>query len=264
LEVAGVVAEIGQSVSDLRVGDRVCALVTGGGYAEICAAPAVQVLPIPETWSVTEAATLPENMFTVYDMLVRRMHLSMGETVLIHGGAGGIGSTAVMLSRALGAIPIVTAGSEAKCAAARAFGAEHVIEYKVVDFVEAVREYTDGRGVDAILDVVGGEYLARNVEALAIEGRIGMLAAQGGATSALDLSKFLPKRASIHSAAMRSRSAHLKGEIARDLLRHVWPLLPNKSPIQAVIDGVYSLESACDAHARMESGEQIGKIVLTI
>jgi NADPH:quinone reductase len=264
LEVAGVVAEVGASVSGYGKGDRVCALVAGGGYAEMCAAPAVQVLPIPETWSAIEASTLPENIFTVYDMLVRRMRLGVGETILIHGGTSGIGSTAVMLSRALGAIPIVTVGSEKKCAAALAFGAQHAIDYKSSDFVAEVKLFTDGRGVDAVLDIVGGDYLGRNLDALAVEGKIGMLAAQSGAASELPVGKLLYGRATIFGASMRARSTALKGEIARDLLRHVWPLLPAKSPIQAIVDSTYPFERAAEAHARMESSEHIGKIVLTV
>lgn len=265
LEVAGSIAAVGAAVDDeWCVGDRALALVAGGGYAELCVAPAVQALPIPDVWTAVEAATLPENLFTVYDMLVRRMKLSVGETVLIHGGAGGIGSMGVMVARALGAIPIITAGTERKCAAALALGAHHAIDYRQHDFVEESVRFTGGRGVDVVLDTVGGSYLNRNVEAIAIEGRIGMLATQGGATAQLDIGKLLPKRATLHTAVMRARSPALKGEVARDLRRHIWPLLPNKAPIQAVIDRTYPLDQAADAHRRMESGDHIGKIVLTV
>ncbi len=264
LEVAGVAAEVGAGVTDICAGDRVCALLAGGGYAEYCAAPAVQVLPIPDTWSAVEAATLPENLFTVYDMLVRRIRLKLGETILIHGGTSGIGSTAIMLSRALGALPIATAGTDEKCAAALAIGAAHAINYKGSDFVAGVKEFTGGREVDAVLDIVGGSYINRNLDCLAFDGRLGMLATQGGSKGEIDLTKMLPRRISIHTASMRARSPQLKGEIARELLRHVWPLLPAKAPIQAIIDSTFPLEQASLAHARMEDGVHIGKIVLTV
>lgn len=211
-----------------------------------------------------EAATLPENLFTVYDMLARRMHIGPGETVLIHGGTSGIGSMAVMLCRAIGAIPIVTAGSQEKCAAALAFGARHAIDYKTSEFVGEVAVFTNGRGVDAVLDIVGGEYLARNLDALADEGKIGNLSAQSGPKSEIDMGKLLKKRVTIFGASMRVRSPALKGEIARDLQRHIWPLLPAKSPIQPIIDRVFRLEDAPAAHRRMESSAHIGKIVLKI
>ncbi len=263
LEAAGVIAEVGSAVRGFKIGDRVCALMTGGGYAEYAAVPAVQALPIPDTWSAVEAATLPENMFTVYDMLALRVNLKMGETVLIHGGTSGIGSTAIMLARALGAIPIATAGSQEKCAAALAIGALHAIDYKTTDFVEEVKTFTGGKGVDAVLDIVGGDYLGRNIDSLAPDGRIGMLAAQGGPKAELVIGKLLMKRVSLYGAGMRARSPELKGEIARSLSAHVWPLLPNKSPIRAIVDSTFPFAQATEAHRKMESSQHIGKIVLT-
>lgn len=264
LEIAGVIAEVGAGISEIALGERVCALVAGGGYAEYCVAPVQTVLPIPETWTAAEAATLPENLFTVYDMLVTRVGLAMGETVLIHGGSGGIGSMAIMLARALNAIPITTAGSEAKCAACLAFGATHAINYKTHDFVHEAKQFTEQRGVDAILDIVGGDYVMRDIEALAPDGRIGMLAYQASGVAELAISKLLKKRASIHGAGMRPRSAELKGAITRALRAHVWPLLSAKETIRPIIDSTYPIDQAAAAHVRMEEGAHIGKIVLTM
>ena len=261
MDCAGMIAEVGAGVGDWKIGDRVCALVAGGGYAEYCAAPAVQLLPVPDGWTMTEAATLPENMFTVYDMLIARLRLSLGETVLVHGGTSGIGYTAIMLARAVGAIPFATAGSDEKCSACLTFGAKAAVNYKTQDFVSEVKSITDGCGVDVILDMVGGDYLPRNLDAVAVEGRIGHLQ-PGTAPATLDLRKLMAKRAAIFASGMRTRTSDEKGEIARALLKHVWPLLPARSPIRPIIDTVFPLEQAAQAHERMESGEHIGKIVL--
>ncbi len=262
LDVAGTIDSVGSRVHDYRPGDRVCAILTGGGYAEFCAAPAVQVLPIPRGWTGVEAATLPENMFTVYDNLITRAGLRRGETVLIHGGTSGIGSTAIMLSRAWGAVPLVTAGSAKKCDACLSFGAAHAIDYRETDFVAEVKRITNGRGVDVVLDLVGGGYLERNVESLATEGRLSIVATQGGRTGQLDIGKLMQKRAKVMGSTMRARTAAEKGEIAQRLLRDVWPMLPAKNPIRPVIDSTFPLAEARLAHQRMESGEHIGKIVL--
>ncbi len=263
LDVAGTIDSLGPGVEGWRPGDRVCAILTGGGYAEFCAAPAVQVLPIPEGWTTIEAATLPENMFTVYDNLITRAGLVRGETVLIHGGTSGIGSTAIMLSRAWGAIPIATAGSQKKCEACLGFGAAHAINYKETDFVAEVKRLTAGRGANVVLDLVGGPYLEKNVDALATEGRLSIVATQGGRTGQLDIGKLMRKRCRVVASTMRARSAEEKGEIARRLLRDVWPLLPAKDPIRPILDSTFPLKDARLAHERMESGEHIGKIVLT-
>lgn len=264
LEAAGLIDSVGHNAQSWRPGDRVCAILTGGSYAEFCVAPAVQVLPIPNGWTPAEAATLPENMFTVYDNLITRGGLARGETVLIHGGTSGIGSTAIMLSRAWGATPIATVGSSAKCAACLSFGAAHAINYKETDFVAEVKRLTGGRGVDVILDLVGGAYLGRNIESLAPEGRLSIVAIQGGRSGQLDLASLMQKRARILASTMRVRTPQQKGEIAKLLLRDVWPMLPAKNPIRPIIDSRFPLADARLAHERMERGEHIGKIVLLV
>lgn len=262
LDVAGTVSAVGSAVSKWHIGDRVCAILAGGGYAEFCAVPSCQVLPIPEGWSAAEAATLPENLFTVYDNLITRAGLKRGEWVLIHGGSSGIGSMAVMLSRLWGATPIATAGTAEKCQACLNFGAEHAINYKQADFVEEVHRLTSGRGVDAVLDMVGGPYLQRNVDALATEGRIALIAVQGGPRGELDIPKLMSKRGRIAASSLRTRSPEQKGAIAEALFRDVWPHLPSKQYIRPVIDSTYPLRDARLAHERLEGGEHIGKTVL--
>lgn len=264
LDVAGRVDSLGPGVSGFHPGDRVCAILAGGGYAEYCSVPAAQVLPIPEGWSAVEAATLPENLFTVYDNLITRAGLRRIETVLIHGGSSGIGTMAIMLSRAWGAIPIVTAGSDEKCAACLKVGAEHAINYKQADFVAETKRLTRDAGADVILDMVGGAYLQRNVEALAKEGRMTTIATQGGRTGELDLAKLMMRRGRLMGSTMRARTPEEKGEVAQGLLRDIWPLLSAKKTIRPIIDSVFPLADARLAHERMESGSHVGKIVLTI
>ena len=262
LDVAGTIASMGASVTNWKPGDRVCAILTGGGYAEYCPVPALQVLPIPPGWTATEAATLPENIFTVYDNLVTRAGLHRGQTLLVHGGTSGIGSTAIMLGRAWGAIPIATARTSEKCDACRSLGAELAINYSDLDFVSEGKRFTRDRGVDVILDLVGGPYLDRNLDALATEGCLSIVATQGGRTGALDIGKLMQKRARIIGSTMRARSPQQKGEVANKLLRDVWPLLPAKNPIRPLIDQVFPLADARLAHQRMQEGDHIGKIVL--
>jgi NADPH:quinone reductase len=262
LDVAGIIDSVGANVRDWKVGNRVCAILTGGGYAEFCAAPSAQVLPIPEGWSAVEAATLPENIFTVYDNLITRAGLKRGEIALIHGGTSGIGSTAIMLSRAWGAIPIATAGTQEKCEACLKFGAEHAIDYHETDFVAEVERITASRGVDVLLDMVGGSYLAKNVDVLALDGRLAIVATQGGRTAQLDIGKLMAKRGKIMGSTLRARTPEEKGEIARGLLRDVWPVLAPKDIIRPIIDSTFPLVDARLAHERMESGKHIGKIVL--
>jgi putative PIG3 family NAD(P)H quinone oxidoreductase len=264
LDVAGTIDSVGNRVHNYKIGDRVCAILSGGGYAEFCAVPSVQVLPIPEGWSAVEAATLPENMFTVYDNLITRAGLNRGETVLIHGGTSGIGSTAIMVSRAWDAAPIATAGSKEKCQACLAFGAEHAINYKDADFVTEVNRMTQDRGANVVLDMVGGPYLERNVEVLALEGRLSIVATQGGRTGQLDIGKLMHKRARVMGSTLRTRTPEEKGGIARRLLRDVWPLLPAKNVVRPIIDSTFPLTDARLAHERMESGKHIGKIVLVV
>ncbi len=239
-------------------GERVCAILAGGGYAEYCAVPAVQVLPIPTGWTAVEAATLPENLFTVYDNLVTRAGLREGETVLIHGGTSGIGSMAIMLARAVGAIPIATAGTDEKCEACLQLGAVRAINYKSSDFVAAAQ------GVHVILDVVGGPYLERNLDTLAPEGRLVLIGTQAGRTASLDIGKLMLKRLRILASTMRSRTPAAKGEVAQALLKNIWPLLPAKTTIRPVIDSVFPLTDARLAHERLESGKHIGKVILEI
>jgi NADPH:quinone reductase len=262
LDVAGTIDSVGRSVQNWKTGDQVCAILTGGGYAEFCAAPALQVLPIPHGWTPVEAATLPENIFTVYDNLITHADLTRGETVLIHGGTSGIGSTAIMLSRAWQAVPIATAGNARKCEACISFGAVQAINYREVDFAAEIRRITEGRGVNVILDLVGGAYLERNIDSLAKGGRLTVVATQGGHTGLLDLAKLMQKRARVLGSTMRARTPEEKGEIAQRLLRDIWPMLPAKDPIRPVIDSTFPLADAALGHRRMEKGEHIGKIVL--
>ena len=264
LDVAGVIEALGPGARTFAIGQRVCAILTGGGYAEYCAVPQEQILPIPENWTDTEAATLPENVFTAFDNLITRCNLKSGETALIHGGTSGVGSLAIMLAKAWNTRVIATAGSEDKCDACRHFGADEAINYRERDFVEAVREFTSGRGADAVLDMVGGSYLARNLDAVAVEGRIVIIASSGGRTAELDIVKLMMKRARVMGSTMRARTPAQKGKVAERLFQEVWPLLPPKTIIRPVIDRVYPLEEAWRAHDRMESGEHIGKIVLAV
>ncbi|HLH04131.1 MAG TPA: NAD(P)H-quinone oxidoreductase [Bryobacteraceae bacterium] len=264
LDVAGCVESIGPGVQNIQPGQRVCAILAGGGYAEYCVAPQQQVLPIPENWTEIEAATLPENIFTAFDNLITRAGLKSGESALIHGGTSGVGSMAIMLAKAWNARVIATAGSQEKCRACRDFGSDAAINYREGDFVEAARAFTSGHGVDVVLDLVGGAYLARNLDALALEGCISIIATQGGRTAELDIGRLMMKRARIMGSTMRARTPSQKGEVAARLLKQVWPLLPSKTVIRPAIDRVYPLQEAWRAHERMESGEHIGKIVLTI
>jgi NADPH:quinone reductase len=262
LDVAGVIDSMGPGVSDFKTGDAVCAILTGGGYAEFCAVPALQVLPLPQNWTAVEAATLPENMFTVYDNVVTRAGLKRGDTILVQGGTSGIGSTAIMLSRAYGATVIATAGSAVKCEACIRFGAQHAINYKEGDFATEVKRLTGNRGVDVVLDMVGGSYLEKNVDCLASEGRLTIVSTQGGRSGQLDIGKLMTKRARVMGSTMRARTPGQKGEVGRRLLHDVWPLLPARSPIWPIVDSTFPLVDARLAHARMEEGSHIGKIVL--
>jgi NADPH:quinone reductase len=262
LDVAGIVSALGRGVTEWKVGDRVCALLSGGGYAERACAPAGQVLPIPQGWSAIEAVTLPENGFTVFDNMVTRGRLRAGETVLVHGGTSGIGSTAIMFATALGAHAIATAGSEEKCAACVRIGAVAAIDYKKRDFVEEALRLTNGRGVDVVVDIVCGAYLPRDVAALATEGRIACVATQGGTKAQIDVGELMRKRATLFSTSLRPRTPDEKRVIADGLRERIWPLLPARETIVPLLDRVYALEDAAEAHRRMESSAHIGKIVL--
>jgi NADPH:quinone reductase len=264
LEVAGVVA--GGDASELKaaglaLGDRVCALVAGGGYAELCVAPIAQTLPVPRGLSDIEAASLPETFFTVWQNVFHIAGLQAGEWLLVQGGSSGIGVTAIQIAKAIGAKVIVTAGSDDKCAACIALGADHAINYRTQDFVAEVQRITDKRGVDVVLDMVAGEYVAREVECLANDGRIAIIAVQGGSKSALDVGAVLRKRLSIVGSTLRPRSVAYKAVLARALREKVWPLI-EAGRIKPVIHQVFPAAQAASAHALMESSTHVGKIVL--
>ncbi len=262
LEVAGTVVETGSAVRGVAAGDRVVALCNGGGYAEYVAVPEGHVLPLPRTWSFVEGATLPENAFTVFDNLVVRARMQRDDVVLVHGGTSGIGSTAIMFTRAFGARAIATAGTPEKCAATLDIGADAAIDYRAEDFVERVLALTDGRGVDIVLDIVGGEYVARDLRALAVEGRIACIATASGTHAELDLSRLLQRRATIFGSSLRPRSDEEKAQIAGGLRARIWPLLDKRDPIVPLVDSIYTFSDAAAAHARLESSLHIGKIVL--
>jgi NADPH:quinone reductase len=262
LEVAGTIAAPGSGASQWRIGDRVCALCNGGGYAEYVAVPAGQVLPIPQNWTPIEAATLPENAFTVYDNAITRARLVAGETILVHGGTSGIGSLAIMFARAVGARAIATAGSTQKCEACLRFGADAAIDYTATDFVSEVDRLTGGRGVDVVLDIVGGDYIGRDLRAIALDGRVACIATARGRIAEIDLGRMLSRRATVLGSSLRPRTAEQKAAIAGALAQQIWPLLPERDPIAPVVDSVYPFARAADAHARLESSAHIGKIVL--
>ena len=265
LEVAGVIVSgdaQAMAAAGLKPGDRVCALVAGGGYAELCVAPVGQCLPVPEGLSDIEAASLPETFFTVWSNVFERAHLQPGETLLIQGGSSGIGVTAIQIAKAMGATVLVTAGSDDKCAACIALGADHAINYKTSDFAEEVKKLTNGQGVNVILDMVAGSYVAREVECLAEDGRLAMIAVQGGVKAELNAGLVLRKRLTITGSTLRPRSIEFKAAIAKALKEKVWPLL-SAGRIKPVIHSTFAAADAAKAHALMESNSHIGKIVLT-
>jgi len=265
LEVAGVV-EGGDvqamAAAGIAVGDRVCALVAGGGYAEYCVAPVVQCLPVPQGLSDVEAASLPETYFTVWSNVFQRGALQPGETLLVQGGSSGIGVTAIQLARAWGATVIVTAGTDAKCDDCLALGAQHAINYKTQDFAAEVMRITEGRGVDVVLDMVAGDYVAREVGCLAEDGRLVIIAVQGGVKAQFDASLVLRRRLTITGSTLRPRSVAFKGAVARALRENVWPWLES-GKVRPVIFRQFAADQAVQSHALMESSEHTGKIVLT-
>jgi putative PIG3 family NAD(P)H quinone oxidoreductase len=264
LEVAGTVAAVGPGVEDWKIGDPVCALTPGGGYAEFCPTPAAQALPVPKGYSMVEAAALCETFFTVWHNVFERGGLKGGETFLVHGGTSGIGTTAIQLARALGARVFATAGSADKCAACLKLGAEIAVNYKSEDFLAATQAATDKRGVDLILDMVGPAYLANNLKALAIEGRLVQISLQTGRfADKFDLGAIMTKRLTLTGSTLRPQSVAAKGRIARGLREKVWPLLETRS-VAPVIDSTFPLAEAAQAHARLDSSAHIGKIVLTV
>lgn len=261
LEVAGTVAAVGEGASPFQEGDLVCALVAGGGYAQYCVAPAPQCLPVPRGLSMVQAGALPETFFTVWTNVFDRGRLRAGETLLVHGGASGIGTTAIQMGRAFGARVFATAGSKEKCAACERLGAERAINYREEDFVAVVRERTEGGGVDLILDMVGGDYTPRNVEALAVDGRLVQIAFLHGPRTELSLLPVLQRRLTITGSSLRPRTVEQKGAIARALREKVWPLL-EQGQVAPVVHATFPLAQAAEAHRVMESGAHIGKLVL--
>ena len=262
LEVAGHVAAVGADVTGWKAGDTVCALVAGGGYASRCVAPAPQCLPVPDGLTLVEAAAVPETFFTVWTNVFERGALQPGETALFHGGTSGIGTTAIQLSAARGARVLATAGSDEKCAACLALGAEHAINYRTTDFVAAALAHTGGRGVDLVLDIMGGPYVARNLAALAVDGRlvqIGLMAGEAMAT--VDLRRMLGRRLTLTGSTLRARSVAEKGRIAAALLREVWPLVGARKVLPRIA-ATFPLADAAAAHRLMESSAHVGKIVL--
>jgi NADPH2:quinone reductase len=265
LEVAGTVAggapaELAQA--GLAPGDAVCALLAGGGYAERCVAPIGQCLPVPAGLTMVEAASLPETFFTVWQNLFAIARLQPGETLLVQGGSSGIGVAAIQLAKALGSKVVVTAGSDDKCLACVALGADHAINYRTQDFVAETLRLTGGRGVDVVLDMVAGDYVERELRCLADDGRLAIIAVQGGTASRIDAGLVLRKRLSITGSTLRARSVAYKSELAQALRERVWPLVAS-GRIRPVIHRVYSAQQAAEAHALMESGSHVGKIVLT-
>lgn len=263
LEVAGEVAALGDGAARWAIGDRVCALTPGGGYAEYVAVHASNALPLPAGFTYSEAAAIPETYFTVWHNVFERGALKSGEVLLVHGGSSGIGTTAIQIASALGATVFATAGSAEKCAACARLGASHAINYRDEDFVAVVREATNGAGANVILDMVGGDYVGRNYSAAAVEGRIVQIATQGGAIASADFSKLMVKRLVHTGSTLRPRTVEFKGSVAAALEAQVWPLLATRR-IAPVMDMIYPLNDAWRAHERMEEGEHIGKIVLDV
>ncbi len=263
LEVAGAIVALGDGVAEWNLGDEVCALVSGGGYAEYCVVPAPQALPLPRDFDMTRAAAVPETYFTVWTNVFERGRLDGGERFLIHGGASGIGTTAIQLGVAFGARVFATAGTAEKCAVCEELGAERAINYREEDFVAVIGELTGGEGVDLIVDMVGGDYLERNLAALAIEGRLVQIALQHGTSAEINVLPLMVKRLTFTGSTLRPRTVEQKAAIATALLENVWPLL-NEGRVGPVMDSTFPLAEAAQAHARMESGAHIGKIVLTV
>ena len=263
LEVAGTIAAVGSNVRQWKVDDAVCALVAGGGYATRCVVPAPQCLPVPINLDLVSAAAIPETFFTVWTNVFERGHLRSGETALFHGGTSGIGTTAIQLAAARGVTVLATAGSDEKCRACEDLGAKQAINYRTADFVEAINELTGGKGVDLILDMVGGSYVGRNLKALATDGRLVLIGFMSGeSTAPVDFRRILTRRLTITGSTLRPRSVAEKGQIAAALRREVWPLL-DRGAVKPVIHRVFPLAAAADAHRLMESSDHIGKIVLS-
>jgi NADPH2:quinone reductase len=263
LEIAGEVVEAGPQVTRWRAGDRVCALVNGGGYAEYCIAEETSALPVPAGLDLVQAAAVPETFFTVWNNVFERGRLAAGEWLLVHGGSSGIGTTAIQLGKAFGARVLATAGSAEKCRACVDLGADRAVNYRAEDFVAAARQATGGRGVDVVLDMVGGEYTDRNVVAAAEDGRIVQIATLGGAEVKLNLARLMVKRVTLTGSTLRPRTREVKASFAAALEARVWPLIA-AGKVRVVVDSTFPLAQAAEAHRRMESSRHVGKIVLTV
>lgn len=263
LEVAGEVVAVASDVTDWKLGDKACALTSGGGYAEYCVAPGSQALPIPKGLSLTEAAALPETFFTVWTNIFDRAGLKAGEKLLVHGGSSGIGTAAIQMAAAMGAEVYATAGSAEKCAACEKLGARRAINYRTEDFFAVMREITDKKGVDVILDMVGGAYIQKDILLLAPEGRLALIAFLGGSKAEVDFLRVLMNRLRIVGSTLRPQSVAAKAVMARGLRQNIWPLI-EAGRIRPVIDSTFPLADAAKAHARMETSAHIGKIVLTV
>lgn len=263
LEVSGTVVAVGCDSDAHLIGQPVCALIAGGGYAEYAVAPAGQCLHVPEALTMVEAAALPETLFTVWTNVFQRAYADEGETILIHGGTSGIGTMAISLCQLFGISTIVTAGSDAKCDAARALGADHAINYKSEDFVERVKTITEGRGVDIVLDMVGGDYVARNMRCMAKDGRHVSIAVQGGAMANVPIFDIMRKRLTLTGSTLRARSVEFKSLVADEISRNLGAALAG-GELRPVIDKKFRLEAVSEAHDRMENGDHIGKIVLVV
>ena len=261
LEVSGVIEALGPGVTEWRAGDAVCALVAGGGYAQYCVAPAPQCLPVPRGMNIAMAAAIPETYFTVWTNVFQRGRLQPGESILVHGGSSGIGTTAIQLAKARGSRVFATAGSAEKCAACERLGAERAINYRDADFVALVRDLTGGRGVDVVLDMVGGEYFARNIDALAVEGRLVEIATLHGVKAELNIQTIMQRRLTITGSTLRARPVADKGAIAAQLRQHVWPLLESGA-VKPVVHATFPLRDAAEAHRVMEASVHIGKLLL--
>ncbi|MCB2077705.1 MAG: NAD(P)H-quinone oxidoreductase [Novosphingobium sp.] len=263
LEVAGDIVALGAGVDQPLLGQKVCALVSGGGYAEYCLASAGHCLPVPDTLPLAEAAALPETLFTVWHNVFERGWAREGETILVHGGTSGIGTMAIMLGKLFGLTVIVTCGSEDKCARAREIGAAHAINYKQSDFVEEVKAITGGKGVQLVLDMVAGDYVARNLKCLAEDGRHVTIAIQGGAKAEINFAIVMTRRFTLTGSTLRPRSAEFKTLLAQEIAANVWPLVAG-GELSPVMDRTFPLAEAAAAHAHMEAGDHVGKIVLEV
>ncbi len=263
LEIAGTVVAVGRGVEPEMLNQEVCALVSGGGYAEFCLADARHCLHVPEGLSLAEAAALPETLFTVWHNVFERGHARDGEVLLVHGGTSGIGTMAIMLGKAFGLMVVTTCGSEEKCEAARALGADLAINYKAQDFVEHTRAFTDGKGADVVLDMVSGDYVARNLDALAEDGRHVTIAVLGGMRAEINMTKVMARRLTLTGSTLRARPDAFKALLADEINRNVWPMV-EEGNLRPVMDRAFPLAEAAAAHAWMEAGEHIGKIVLDV